>query len=106
LSQFKERRSQQMSRYSDLQEEYFPNLETYTLAITRAHGKNHPETFKVHELFNKIEAKSQAKEDVSSEYQEIRKLTDNYKIPTDACPTMEKTYNFLSELDQAYSTEK
>ena len=64
-----------MSRYSELQEEYFPNLETYTLAITRAHGKNHPETFKVHELFNKIEAKSQAKEDVSSEYQEIRKLT-------------------------------
>ena len=82
-----------MSKYSELQEEYFPNLETYTLAITRAHGKNHPETFKVHELFDKIEAKTRANEDVSAEYQEIRKLTDNYTI-ADACPTMEKTYTF------------
>ena len=73
-----------MSKYSELQEEYFPNLETYTLAITRAHGKNHPETFKVHELFDKIEAKTRANEDVSAEYQEIRKLTDNYTIPADA----------------------
>ncbi|GBG93569.1 hypothetical protein LFYK43_00280 [Ligilactobacillus salitolerans] len=95
-----------MSKYSDLQEEYFPTLETYTLAITRAHGKNHPETFKVHELFGKIEAKTQVGADVSTEYQEIKKVTDNYRIPTDACPTMEKTYHFLAELEQAYSAEK
>lgn len=95
-----------MSKYSELREEYFPNLETYTLAITRAHGKHHPETFKVHELFDKIEAKTKANEDVSAEYQEIRRLTDNYTIPADACPTMEKTYNFLHDLDHAYSIEE
>ncbi|CUR64536.1 MULTISPECIES: hypothetical protein [Leuconostoc] len=95
-----------MSKYSELREEYFPNLETYTLAITRAHGKHHPETFKVHELFDKIEAKTKANEDVSAEYQEIRRLTDNYTIPADTCPTMEKTYNFLHDLDHAYSIEE
>lgn len=93
-----------MSKYTELQEKYFPTLETYTLAITRAHGKKHPETFKVHELFDKIKAKTQVNEDVSLEYKEIKKLTDNYTIPADACPTMEKTYNFLHDLDHAYST--
>lgn len=97
-----------MSRYSELEEKYFPTLETYTLAITRAHGKNHPETFTVHDLFEKIEEKSSAGQEtnLSPEYQEIRKLTANYTVPVDACPTMEKTYQLLAELDQAYTAEK
>ena len=32
-------------------------LALYTTAITRAHGKNHPEAFAVRELYTKIEAK-------------------------------------------------
>ena len=95
-----------MSKYRELQAAYFPQLEMYTLAITRAHGKKYPETFQVHELFEQIVAKSQSDADLSSEYQQMSELTADFSIPADACPTMEKTYQFLAELKQAYQAEK
>lgn len=97
-----------MSDYRKLQEEYFPILETYTLAITRAHGKHHPETFEVHHLFEEIKKKTQLEpaSDLSEQYQKIHQLTDNYQIPADACPTMKATYEMLAELETAYNDQR
>ena len=96
-----------MSDYRTLQEKYFPTLETYTLAITRAHGKHHPETFEIHDLFVKMYHKTEVdpQTEVSEVYQKIHQLTENYTIPEDACPTMKKTYEMLSELETAYLKE-
>lgn len=35
-------------------------LDLYTTAITRAHGKNHPEAFDVRELYTQVEVKVKA----------------------------------------------
>lgn len=85
---------------------YFPKLELFTLAITRAHGKNHPEAFEVHELFNTINAKTKeaglTKPDLDNEFARLRVITDDYTVPQDVCETYAAVYNMLSEIDKAY----
>lgn len=81
-------------------------LELFTKAITRAHGKNHPEAFEVRELFEAISEKVKdtalIKPDLDAEFAQLRKITDNYTIPEDVCETYAGTYNMLLELDKAY----
>ncbi len=49
--------SEQITRFNEVVEDYFSKLDLYTSAITRAHGKNHPEAFEVRELFEGMNAK-------------------------------------------------
>jgi len=85
---------------------HFEKLDLYTTAITRAHGKNHPEAFEVRELFEKISKKVKDagtnKPDLDAEFAQLRKITDNYTIPGDVCETYAGTFEMLSEVDKAY----
>ncbi len=96
-----------MVTYQELSNKYFEKLDMFSMAITRAHGKSHPETFEVRELYEKITKK--IKQDPSDslnldeEFKQLRKITDNYTIPDDVCETYEATYNMLLEIDEAYS---
>ncbi|MBR3120973.1 MULTISPECIES: iron-sulfur cluster repair di-iron protein, ric [Bacillaceae] len=85
---------------------HFEKLDLYTTAITRAHGKNHPEAFEVRELFEKLSKKVKDaganKPDLDVEFAQLRKITDNYAIPGDVCETYAGTYEMLSEVDKAY----
>lgn len=85
---------------------HFEKLDLYTTAITRAHGKNHPEAFEVRELFEKLSKKVKDaganKPDLDVEFAQLRKITDNYAIPGDLCETYAGTYEMLSEVDKAY----
>lgn len=98
--------SNQTKKFNELVENYFEKLDLYTTAITRAHGKSHPEAFEVRKLFeviNKKVADSNAnKLDLNVEFANLRKVTDNYKVPGDVCETYEATYNMLEEVDKAY----
>ena len=38
--------SEQIRTFNEVVEDYFSKLDLYTTAITRAHGKNHPEALK------------------------------------------------------------
>lgn len=49
--------SEQVRTFNEVVEDYFSKLDIFTSAITRAHGKNHPEAFKVRDLFEKIYTK-------------------------------------------------
>lgn len=95
-----------MTTFNKVESKYFPKLEMFTLAITRAHGKNHPEAFIVHELFNTINTKTKEagleKPNLDNEFAQLRNITDNYTIPGDVCGTYAAVYNMLSETDQAY----
>lgn len=95
-----------MTLFTEVENRYFPKLEMYTLAITRAHGKNHPEAFEVHDLFHQINEKIKkagaTKPDLDAEFGQLRKITGNYTIPEDVCGTYAAVYNMLSETDQAY----
>ena len=85
---------------------HFEKLDLYTTAITRAHGKNHPEAFEVRELFEKLSKKVKDagtnKPVLDVEFAQLRKITNNYAIPGDVCETYAGTYEMLSEVDKAY----
>ncbi|MGY0402300.1 iron-sulfur cluster repair di-iron protein, ric [Carnobacterium jeotgali] len=96
-----------MATFNEVAEHYFEKLDMFTLAITRAHGKNHPEAFEVRNIFNTMkektkEAGSTGKPHLEEEFTQLRKATSNYTIPGDVCGTYAGVYNMLSEADQAY----
>ncbi|OJF91852.1 iron-sulfur cluster repair di-iron protein, ric [Alkalibacterium sp. 20] len=93
-----------MLTFNTVLNDYFPKLEMYTLPLTRAHGENHPEVFDVRELFQTMntKVKDSDKPDLDKEFKRLRKVTNNYELPTDACETYEAVYTMLSEADEAY----
>ncbi|OCA89333.1 hypothetical protein A8F94_23555 [Bacillus sp. FJAT-27225] len=60
-------------------------MDLYTIAITRAHGKNHPEVFEVRALFEgineKVKEAGASNPSLDAEFTQLRKITDNYMIP-------------------------
>ena len=95
-----------MALLNEVADKYFEKLDMFTVAITRAHGKNHPEAFEVRELFSEIKEKIQiagsTKPNLDAELTQLREVTNNYTIPDDVCGTYAAVYNMLSETDQAY----
>src|SRR5690625_3715783 len=98
--------SEQLATFHEVAEKYFSTLDLYTTAITRAHGKNHPEAFEVRELFEAMNAKVQKagtnKPHLDEEFAQLRKITANYKIPGDVCETYASVYIMLAEIDKSY----
>ena len=98
--------SEQIRTFNEVVEEYFSKLDLFTTAITRAHGKHHPEAFEVRELFEAMNAKIKEagtdKPNLDEEFTRLRKITDHYTIPGDVCETYAGTYNMLSEADKSY----
>lgn len=95
--------------FNKVAEKHSEKLNLFTTAITRAHGESHPEAFDVRELYenivSKIKAAGASQLDVSEEFTELRRVTDNYTVPGDVCPTYEEVYQMLAELDQAYQSQ-
>lgn len=98
--------SEQITTFERIVEENFDTLDLYTTAITRAHGKSHPEAFEVRELFETIDQKIKeagtSKPNLDAEFSQLRTVTDHYTIPEDVCETYAGVYNMLSEADKAY----
>ena len=98
--------SEQLRTFNEVVEDYFSKLDLFTSAITRAHGKNHPEAFEVRELFEAINTKvkeaGKNKPNLDVEFTQLQKITDNYTIPGDVCETYAGVYNMLSEVDKSY----
>lgn len=97
-----------MINFNKLQKKYSTKLELYVPVVARVHGGTHPEFYDVQKLYNKINEKiktvKSVKLDLSEEFKQLRKITDNYKIPDDTCESFEAVYNMLSELDQTYNS--
>lgn len=98
--------AEQNRAFNELVENNFSTLDLYTTAITRAHGKHHPEAFEVRELFEtmnkKVKEAGSGKPNLAEEFTKLRNITDNYTIPENVCETFAGVYNMLSEADQAY----
>lgn len=93
-------------KFAEVIKEHFPLLVQYTPVLVRVHGDAHPELAQVLEIFEKINAKVQETGvdavDLSTEFEELRKVTGNYSIPSDGCETYAATYQMLGEADEAY----
>lgn len=98
--------SEQSLTFNEVVEKYASKLDLWTTAITRAHGKSHPEAFEVRNLFEVMDAKVKeagtSKPELEEEFNKLRKITDNYTVPGDVCETYAGVYNMLSEADKAY----
>ncbi|WP_062353468.1 hypothetical protein [Bacillus kwashiorkori] len=96
---------EQNKTFTEVFNNYYEKLELFSKAITRAHGKNHPEAFEVRELFEAISKKVKedvTKIDLENEFTQLRKITDNYTIPNNVCETYAATFHMLEELDKVY----
>lgn len=96
-----------MKKFNELKEKHLGILERYVPVVARVHGGTHPEFHEVHELYNKISKKLKNAEsdnlELDEEFKDLRRITDNYTIPSDTCESYEAVYNMLSELDEAYN---
>ena len=70
--------------------------------VVRVHGENHSELAEVGELYAKLRAAMDAgKDEEAKEYmQQLRKVSKDFAVPSDACPTYAKTYEDLVALEQ------
>lgn len=83
-------------------------LEQFIPIVQRVHGENHPEIFKVGEQFDYLNEKIKGNKEnlkLNEEFDELREITDDYKVPADVCESYEAVYQMLEELDQSYSKE-
>lgn len=105
-----------------------PEISILAGAVLRAHGSSHKELFEVHKLFHALKAELEQhlikeetvlfpnmldKEndvDVQAEIEQehegageilrqLRELTQDYSVPGDGCPTYDRLYNKLEELE-------
>ncbi|MBZ6527509.1 iron-sulfur cluster repair di-iron protein, ric [Aerococcaceae bacterium DSM 111021] len=95
-----------MNTFTQYIDTHAEKLDLYTTAITRAHGKNHPEAFDVRDMYVDLKEKTDAAKpnqpDLNSEFTELREITDNYTIPGDVCETFAAVYNMLKEANSIY----
>ncbi|MGP6140601.1 MULTISPECIES: iron-sulfur cluster repair di-iron protein, ric [unclassified Jeotgalibaca] len=96
-----------MAKINEYINDNHEKLDLFTTAITRAHGKNHPEAFDVRELYSRLQEKVQdagdEKPDLDTEFAQLREVTSDYAVPGDVCGTYEAVYNMLEEADKVYS---
>ncbi|MCA9766074.1 MAG: iron-sulfur cluster repair di-iron protein, ric [Carnobacterium sp.] len=95
------------TKFNDIKAKHLKRLEQFTPIVERVHGKNHPEFFKVHALFNQLNSKLQETEgrnvDLHEEFEQLREITNQYDIPDDVCESYEAVYTMLEDLDKAYA---
>lgn len=96
-----------MTKFNEVKEIHFKKLELYVPVVARVHGDQHPEFHDVHELYKKIMEKIKEagteRPELNEEFEELRKVTGNYKVPEDTCESYEAVYEMLSEWDVAYT---
>lgn len=81
------------------------NLATYVPVVARVHGESHPVFYEVQKDYDEMVGLINNKEvsELKPVFENLRQITDNYRIPSDTCETYEAVYKMLSELDEAYS---
>lgn len=88
-----------MTREEFMQQEE-EKLEFFTTQIVKVHGQNHPELAEVRRLFSLLNAKlaQNPAADLTKELKELKEVTHNYEVPSDACGAYRETYRLLKEL--------
>lgn len=83
-------------------------LEQYIPIVDRVHGATHLEFHDVRRVFedinHKVKKEGVDKTQLDKEFQQLRKITNNYKVPNDVCESYEAVYNMLEDIDKAYNS--
>lgn len=98
------------SNRSKANERNIQTLKQYIPIVARVHGTHHPEFHDVHRLFNtineKLEQSGNHELELTEEFVQLRKITNNYSIPGDVCESYETVYKLLAKLDNDYQNAK
>lgn len=94
-----------MSQFEQVLNDNFDKLEQYVPVVARVHGPSHPVFYEVQEVYNSMSEKIKADSTISLdvEFSQLRKITNNYEVPSDVCETYEAVYTMLQQLDEASS---
>ena len=65
----------------------------------RVHGSHHPELTRVREITEELQHTDETTHTMTL-FQELRTVTEDYKIPEDVCEAFEATYHALERADQ------
>ena len=92
--------------FNETKAKYFHTLGQYVPVVAKVHGKHHTEFYDVQKLFDTISQKIKGAgpevPELHEEFERLREITDNYKVPGDVCESYEAVYSMLSELDKSY----
>ncbi len=95
-----------MKDFNALKEMHLDKLELYVPVVERVHGQSHPEFYEVRKIYDrlidKIRNAGAEQAELAKEFEELRKVTNNYVVPEDVCESYEAVYNMLKDLDEAY----
>ncbi len=89
-------------QFNELINKHMKTLDLYVPIVARVHGGSHPEFHDVHKLFNSMKEALEKKSNLNSIFESLRKVTNDYAVPSDTCESYEAVYNMLEELDKAY----
>lgn len=93
-----------MAKYFEDNKAAFDKLDQYLPIVERVHGPHHEEIYAVGDTYRDIRSKVKGgTEDLSGQFEEIRKITNNYAVPNDVCESYEAVYETLEQLDKANS---
>lgn len=95
-----------MTTFNEVKDQVFPKLNQFLPIVERVHGPHHKEIYEVGALYVRLRDKvNSGDNEIQEEFNELQKVTDHYKVPSDVCESYEAVYQMLEALDHAY-TEK
>lgn len=94
-----------MINFNEVLSKHLDRLNQYVPIVAKVHGGTHPEFYDVKKQFDKINEKLKVSDspDLTKEFEELRRITDNYTVPLDVCESYEAVYKMLEEVDTAYN---
>ncbi len=95
-----------MKNFKKVKTQHIEKLNQYVPIVKRVHGSEHLEFYEVSDIYDVIVSKLEAgNNDLIIEFANLRKLTNQYAIPSGVCESYEAVYDMLFELDEAYSKD-
>ncbi|NLL75039.1 MAG: iron-sulfur cluster repair di-iron protein, ric [Erysipelothrix sp.] len=94
-----------MKTFNEVVNKHKDNLELYVPVVGRVHGPSHPEFYAVKKEYDAMVEKVNSDKliELKDNFENLRKITNDYTVPSDTCETYEAVYTMLQELDQAYT---
>lgn len=93
-----------MRTFAEVVQDNWEKLSAYVPIVDRVHGPSHPEFHEVKRLFECLSDKlSSGRDELDREFDQLRQVTDNYRVPEDVCESYQAVYEMLAEADEAYS---
>jgi iron-sulfur cluster repair protein YtfE (RIC family) len=93
-----------MKDFNTLKEDYFKTLDFYMPVVERVHGPHHAEIYDVAKVYEVMKGHLEQNQSLEGDFEKLRNLTDNYRVPEDVCESYEAIYQMLSELDRTYTS--